>query len=220
MTNCQLVPPEYCEGKFIEILIEEKKNDLALKLQKRIVVENMRNEKEKLLLARLLVTFDQSGSLDPRDTLKDLLKSDSLHIRSVTCELCTEWAANVESRLVWFSYLSAEGKIVHVKSIAETNSKKAIEKLLQYSSYKPLSPEFIQFGINLCNHSDGLFKNEKFVFAENCSKQLPSSESFYELLTIAQADQLDQLGAILTRAKGSLNGPEYERLHQLWQTKK
>ena len=44
--------------------------------------------------------------------------------------------------------------------------------------------------------------------------------SFVHLLRETQKQDLSNLNGIMTRARGALNGQEYEKMHQLWQNEK
>ena len=223
MNSSSDIPSVYCGGEFLEILISEKKLKFGVELQQRIVRQNRRDEKEKVRLAQLAIQFDQSSHMDPAELealLSELIKSDSDQVQREAAELCSDWAGSDESRLVWFSSRDARGKIRHVELLAESNLQSAVAQLLQYSSCLPLNLDFIKFGIDFFSSNSPQQKNEKIIFAENCSKQIPTAESYFQLLKISQNEKLDELGAILTRAKGKLNGNEFERLHQMWQLNK
>ena len=59
--------------------------------------------------------------------------------------------------------------------------------------------------------------NQQLAFASKCCNTEPSALSFVELLKLTQKHDLSNLNAIMTRARGVLNGEQYERMHQLWQ---
>ena len=66
-----------------------------------------------------------------------------------------------------------------------------------------------------------LYVNCFYIDLENVSALTSKLFSAFEWLIYVvfslQKKKLNDLGAVLTRAKGNLNGAEYDKLHQLWQ---
>ena len=61
---------------------------------------------------------------------------------------------------------------------------------------------------------------ERLAFIDRCCRTEPCAASFVHLLRETQKQDLSNLNGIMTRARGALNGPEYEKMHQLWQNEK
>merc|ERR1712021_107732 len=197
-------------GNMVNILVEYGHAALAYRLQERIVAENERDENEQIRLAVMMVKYEKSGA---KDKLFELIKTGNNRIKAAAEELATQWAAADESRLSWFSSISAQGRIAHVTAIESARRK--CEKVLQFSSSQPIDTAFVSFGLETLQT-----EHERLAFIDKCCRTAPCASSYVDLLKMTQRVDLANLNAVMTRARGALNGVQYERMHQLWQNKR
>lgn len=216
ISDSMRVPTCFQGGEFLDILLKNEMKTEAFELQKRIVKENANKIEEKAFLARILVYFIKNES--PKIILTELLKSDSIKTIRIAEMLSSEWCSSdvdkveANSRMSWFSSISSAGKIHQIQNVGSKKEKE--EMALRYSSCKPIDIDFIKMGKVMFEENE----DKQFMFVENCCKNYPKAESYYELLKLAQKKKLSELGNILTRAKGELKEDgEYDKLHQLWQ---
>merc|ERR1711892_474127 len=161
-------------------------------------------------MVNILVEYEKSGA---KDKLFELIKTGNNRIKAAAEELATQWAAADESRLSWFSSISAQGRIAHVTAIESARRK--CEKVLQFSSSQPIDTAFVSFGLETLQT-----EHERLAFIDKCCRTAPCASSYVDLLKMTQRVDLANLNAVMTRARGALNGVQYERMHQLWQNKK
>lgn len=197
-------------GKIVEIIVDNGNKDFAYKLQQRIVTENERDEDEQLRLLIMMVQNEKDGV---KEKLFHLIKKGSERIKYAAEEMAIHWSGENEERLCWFSSISAVGRRHYIGQLK--SDKAIVEKVLQFSASKPIDQDFVEFGLMLLKDP-----NQQLAFANKCCHTEPNALSFVELLKLTQKHDLSNLNAIMTRARGVLNGEQYERMHQLWQDSK
>merc|ERR1712147_192382 len=133
--------------------------------------------------AIMMVKYEKSGT---REKLFELIKTGNNQLKTAAEELTTQWAGDDESRLSWFSSVSAQGRIAHVTQIE--SSRRKCDKILQFSASRPINDAFVAFGLETLDT-----ETEQLAFIDKCCQTAPCASSYVELLKMTQLVSLSNL---------------------------